>query len=111
MRNFWIESDIDGRESFVSGGPRRNDGRMSTKLYFNSNGCSTKAVSINCNPNNDGTLEVRVKTCNDEIIDIIANKKEGDIKVRNFFKEAITEILNDKSKTPTQRLKAIKELL
>lgn len=111
MRNFWIESVVDGRESNVAGGPRRNDGRMSTNLYFNSNGCSTRAVSVNCSPNDDGTLEVRVKTCNDEIIDIIADKNDGDIKVRNFFKESLAEILDDKSKTPTQRLKAIKELL
>ena len=109
MRNFWIESDVDGRESKVASGPRRNDGRMSTRLYVNSQGASTQAVYLGCDPNGD-KLNIRT-TVADRTIDVEYDKKSGEIVVKDYKLMSIQEVLDNKSITPTQRLKMIQEII
>ena len=59
MRNFWIESDIDGRETILSGEPRRKDGGMRTDIYMRDEGYSVKACTVKCFER-DGILAVEV---------------------------------------------------
>lgn len=54
MRNFWVEGNIDGRETVLSGGPRAKDGGMNIKIFQRSEGQSRKAVEVNCYVGSDG---------------------------------------------------------
>ena len=45
VRNFWIETDIDGANT-MSGGPRSKDGGFSANIFIRSNGGVMKAVNI-----------------------------------------------------------------
>lgn len=64
IRNFYIQSDIDGRETPLQGGPRSKDGGMCTTLYQRSDGEIVEAVKIKC-------LE-----CDGELITQVINKGE-----------------------------------
>lgn len=33
VRNFWIDADIDGRQTMLGGGPRSSDGGMDVTIY------------------------------------------------------------------------------
>lgn len=48
VRNFWIEVEIDGRKTKLTGGPVGKNGGMRINLYQRSNGEITKPLSINC---------------------------------------------------------------
>ena len=58
LRNFWIDSKIDGRETTLSGGPRSKDGGMSIKVLQRKNGEKVKAVEVKCSEKNG-----RLVTC------------------------------------------------
>ena len=38
VRNFWVEADIDGRETNANGGPRSKDGGMDVTIYQRDDG-------------------------------------------------------------------------
>lgn len=59
MRPFWLEANIEGRETPVSGGPRRKDGNMSIDIRQRDNGTSVTAFKIECESDGD-TCETRV---------------------------------------------------
>jgi hypothetical protein len=113
MRNFWINSNIDGRQTELAGGPRSKDGEMSTALYVKSKGSSVKALSVDCIPSDNGDLLVKVKLCNDELIRVVVDNSsnKGDIIVKNNVKSSISDVINNADLTPAKKLKAIKELL
>lgn len=46
IRNFWIDVDIDGRKTRLSGGPRNKDGGFSMTIYQRNKGQSVKALEI-----------------------------------------------------------------
>lgn len=48
MRNFWLETKVDGRKSILTGGPRNKDGGMTTKIYVRDCGESVLAYKIVC---------------------------------------------------------------
>lgn len=48
VRPFYIDSYIEGRETRLSGGPRRKDGEMRTVITQRSNGGIETAFSIEC---------------------------------------------------------------
>ena len=48
VRNFWIEVEIDGRKTKLTGGPTGKSGGMRINIYQRSNGEITKPVHINC---------------------------------------------------------------
>lgn len=54
LRNFWVESFIDGRKSLLASGPRRKDGEMHTVIKVKEEGNSVEAVSIVCFPTDIG---------------------------------------------------------
>jgi len=52
VRNFWIDADIDGRETMLSGGPRSKDGGMKIKIRQRDDGGITTAFTISCRERN-----------------------------------------------------------
>ena len=59
MSPFWLDANIDGRQSNLCGGPRRKDGRMNIDIIQRDNGNSITAFKIECE--SDGkTCETRV---------------------------------------------------
>lgn len=60
LRNFWVEANIDGRETTLEGGPRRKDGGLTVKVLQRDNGSKVTAVKVNCWEGN-GELFTRVE--------------------------------------------------
>ena len=59
MRPFWLDANIEGRQTNLCGGPRRKDGRMNIDIRQIDNGNSVTAFKIECE--SDGkTCETRV---------------------------------------------------
>lgn len=56
VRNFWVEADVDGRETTLSGGPRSKDGGMYITLKQRSEGGIAVAFKIKCYVTQDGNL-------------------------------------------------------
>ena len=48
VRNFWIDADVDGRETMLSGGPRAKTGGMTIRVKQRKNGFVSNSVSVNC---------------------------------------------------------------
>lgn len=56
VRNFWVEADIDGRETTLAGGPRRKDGAMDVTIYQRDDGGIKTAVRIFCRANGENLV-------------------------------------------------------
>ena len=70
LRNFWVESFIDGRKTLLASGPRRKDGEMHTTIKVKEGGNSVEAVSIVCFPTEQGNrIVVRDETNGERIYD------------------------------------------
>ena len=67
VRNFWIDADIDGRETMLSGGPRRKDGGMSVIIKQRDEGSITTALRISCKEY-DGKLLTQVYDVNHKLL-------------------------------------------
>lgn len=48
VRNFYVEADIDGRETMLGGGPRSKDGGMKVCIYQRVDGAISDPVKIIC---------------------------------------------------------------
>lgn len=48
VRNFWIDANIDGRQTELSGGPRAKDGGMTVTLKQRNKGAIVEAVRLEC---------------------------------------------------------------
>lgn len=48
MRNFYMEADIDGRKSMLTGGPAAKDGEMTVTIRQRDKGNSVVAFKIYC---------------------------------------------------------------
>ena len=59
MRNFYIEAEIDGRKTVLSGGPASKTGGMYITIYQRKNGEKVEAVEIFCHEE-DGDLVTEV---------------------------------------------------
>ena len=46
VRNFWIEANVDGRKTKLTGGPRSKDGGLALDIFMRSDGASEKVVHI-----------------------------------------------------------------
>ena len=46
MRNFWIEGDIDGRKTTLTGGPQGSGGGFSLVVYMRDKGMSKVGVRV-----------------------------------------------------------------
>ena len=50
MRNFWLEGQIEGRKSMVTGGPTTKEGTMRVDIKVKEKGKSVTALTIVCIP-------------------------------------------------------------
>lgn len=61
VRNFWIEANVDGRETPVSGGPRSKDGGFELSVKIRNCGeIGSTVYFIDGFVNDKGKLETRV---------------------------------------------------
>ena len=60
VRNFWVNANIDGRETGLCGGPRAKDGGMTINIMQRNNGEIIQAAMIKCFVREDGTLCTQV---------------------------------------------------
>ena len=61
VRNFWLEADVDGRRSLVTGGPRGKDGGITLRIYQRDSGAVRTALRGECHACRDGTLCLDIK--------------------------------------------------
>ena len=48
MRNFYMEADIDGRKTMLTGGPAAKDGEMNVTIRQRDEGNSVVAFRVRC---------------------------------------------------------------
>lgn len=65
--NFWIDANIDGRETILSGGPRSKEGGMGVKIKQRNCGSITTALDIRCFED-EGTLKILVYDGNSKLV-------------------------------------------
>lgn len=73
LRNFWVEANIDGRETALEGGPRRKDGGMTVTVLQRKDGGKATAVKVNCWESN-GELFSRVEI-NGTVVDTFKTRR------------------------------------
>lgn len=59
LRNFWLDAEIDGRESHLRGGPEGN-GSMHIELMMLVNGRPVNVLRIDCKTRDDGERTISV---------------------------------------------------
>ena len=59
VRNFYVEANIDGRETTLGGGPKNKQGEMSVRIYQRDDGAISEALMIDCEER-DGVLTTKV---------------------------------------------------
>ena len=59
VRNFYVEANIDGRETTLGGGPRAKEGDMTVHIYQRDEGEISEVLKIDCDER-DGVLITRV---------------------------------------------------
>jgi hypothetical protein len=55
VRNFWIETNVDGRASKDGTGPNSKDGGFTSQLFIRDHGSVRLAVEITGRPSRDGS--------------------------------------------------------
>lgn len=65
VRNFWVEANIDGRATVLSGGPQGRCGGMEINLYQRKNGAIAHIAVIKCTAN--GKLKTEIANGNDAV--------------------------------------------
>ncbi len=46
VRNYWVEIDVDGRESPIGTGPRNKEGGIGVRIYMRNKGTVEKILDI-----------------------------------------------------------------
>lgn len=67
VRNFYVEANIDGRQTTLGGGPASKTGEMTVRLYQRDNGEITDALLIECKER-DGNLITEVYDSNHNLV-------------------------------------------
>lgn len=65
VRNFWIETDVDGASRTLAGGPRRKDGGFKTVIY----------AKINGDPHVVARIEGRVMSNGNLILNVVSGPR------------------------------------
>jgi hypothetical protein len=60
VRNFWVELDVDGKESPIASGPRNKNGGISMSIKMRDEGCVAHAVDIEGHAKQDGSLSLQI---------------------------------------------------
>ena len=61
VRNFYVDANIDGRQTMLGGGPRAKDGEMTVCIYQRVDGGISDPVKIVCKERN-GVLTTEIFT-------------------------------------------------
>ena len=75
VRNFWVDADIDGRATMLSGGPRAKDGGMTIKIRQRDNGGIFTATTALCFERN-GYLFTKVYGCDGELLATVSSARD-----------------------------------
>lgn len=67
VRNFYVEANIDGRQTTLGGGPASKTGEMTVRIYQRDDGAITDALLIECREY-DGQLITDVYDKNHNLI-------------------------------------------
>ena len=70
VRNFYVEADIDGRQTMLGGGPRAESGGMDVTVYQRDEGAIKTAVQISCRKNWKGQLVTTVEVDGERVASI-----------------------------------------
>ena len=73
VRNFWVEAEIDGRQTELKGGPVNKHGGLELNLYQRNNGGIDHPIKILCFEV-DGDLFTEVY-CNGELVSNISTPR------------------------------------
>ena len=76
VRPFYIEADIEGRNSNLSGGPMRKDGTMFVRLKQRDQGGITDAFIVRCTTDTDenGKLLLTTSIIDGDTKEVVARK-------------------------------------
>lgn len=59
VRNWWIDAEIDGRQTDLAGGPRRTDGGFNLRLYQRDDGAIRSVLYLRGQIGPEGQLLLR----------------------------------------------------
>jgi len=68
IRNFYIEGKIDGRSTYLSGGPKAKEGGMRLYLMQRHLGSAVVVAEITCSAQDDGKLVTVIEATSNEIV-------------------------------------------
>jgi len=77
IRSFWIEANIDGRQSPLRGGPTGKVGGFCMAIYQRDKGRVTTAARISGFAEEDGTLHLTIRVKDGDSLPIIATVETG----------------------------------
>lgn len=60
VRNFWLEGNIDGRNTVLTGGPKNKEGGMFINIKQRDNGEITCPIKVECSADSEGNLTTTV---------------------------------------------------
>lgn len=60
VRNFWIEAEVDGRNSTIGAGPQGKDGGINVRVLIRRDGGVSMAATLRGRALPDGTLELMI---------------------------------------------------
>lgn len=60
VRNFWIEADVDGRETPLAGGPRSKDDGFTLTVFVRHDGSILTGFTVSGHAAQDGQLRLSV---------------------------------------------------
>jgi len=87
VRNFWIEANIEGRQTKLRGGPRGKMDKMDITLYVRNNGEIYDAIDIICCPLREELLATRV-WAGDKIVANIITVRDGEMNLKDAEERA-----------------------
>ncbi len=68
VRNFWVDADVDGRQTMLGSGHRAKDGGMEVTIYQRDDGSISTALRIACRVNWRGQLVTTARNADGEIV-------------------------------------------
>ena len=66
VHNFWLEANIDGKESLITGGPKSKDGGLNLDLFIRTHKQSERILNIQGFAHTDGELVLYVNIYDDQ---------------------------------------------
>lgn len=68
VRNFWVDAEIDGRSTTLSGGPTGKAGGLDATFFIRDDGAVAEALTVSGFAHSDGSLVLRVKDADGKVV-------------------------------------------